>query len=76
MSSNAYVYHPIPDIMYIIVDEWATFEALPGPDSNGGACRAKEGKWNGVNVIFQYFGLPDVPGEGDGPEIEPILSND
>lgn len=60
-SSNAFVTMPVDSVMYILLMDQATFEAIPVTEGkavsagNGKLVRYKIGAWNAMQVIFQYW---------------------
>jgi len=58
-SSNAFVTQPVADVLYILVDNAQTFEAIRAPEIESfmgeRRCRAKAGLWNGIDVVFQFW---------------------
>jgi len=46
-----------PTLMYIVVSDEAAFDAIDAPVLKYAMMKAKDGKWNGIEIIFQYFYL-------------------
>lgn len=64
INNNAFVTQPVSDVLHIQVDDEATFDAIPGPETatkrltltgRSRVCRAKVGVWNGIEIIFQFW---------------------
>lgn len=60
-SSNAFVTQPVNDLVYILLDDEDTFNAIPLDEDrvvsvgNGRLVRFKSGQMNDFNVIFQFW---------------------
>lgn len=72
-TSNAFVSYPLDSLMYVIIDDQLTFEAIAltegkvGSGGDGRLVRTKQGKIDGITVIFQFW-----PPKEEGADVQMV----
>lgn len=44
-----------PSLVYVVVDDRATFDALPVPALDRGGVLVKTGRWGEATLVFQFW---------------------
>lgn len=80
-SSSAFMAQPMDGLLYVIVDDRATFEGLPVEATkesfnpvSGSRVLSKSGLWNGADLIFQFVLPRDEQDEQDDDDETPPLN--